>query len=317
VKEDDLLYGAHSGLQKAVRRGDLDLCKTCFDLLWSEKKHRDWLKWRVSSIVLEEAWFFGGKLKRLQKSKSSEEKDWRKFFYELCLIRKVKDAGAIWEIPFNDSDSAELILAEKWRKKYGSPWDADISSLGYSLASACRESRELSEYESMSLEVFESRASMGGMFGDRVVAVGSILLLMTRTVDEAIVDDLIDKGVKSWTKKKGRRPRTVNLPWYVFDMHTQVGKIAMSVVKKKKKELIPDDLLAVWFLLESAYIPESLRVENLETPNAFEEKWWPIHKKSELEQQGGKDMIQIWDDSLRDHIKGIVEWLLEKRGGAE
>jgi hypothetical protein len=47
------ISGCRSGIQKAVRRGDLDLAKTCFDVLWNSREERSWFKWRLPVIVAE------------------------------------------------------------------------------------------------------------------------------------------------------------------------------------------------------------------------------------------------------------------------
>jgi hypothetical protein len=76
MKREDELFGARSGIQKAIRRGDIDLAKTCFDLLWSEKSHQTWLKWRITVLVNEESWWLIGELSDFLSLKTAEEKDW-------------------------------------------------------------------------------------------------------------------------------------------------------------------------------------------------------------------------------------------------
>ena len=317
MKEDDLLYGAHSGIQKAVRRGDLDLCKTCFNLLWSEKKHKSWLKWRLPSIVIEEAWYFSGRLKEFTDKKSEDPDEWLRFLYELTLIRKVKDADAIFYVPDTyKSAEPEAVDRLNWIPKTNDP-TCDIVGLADDLASACNEVRELTPYESSVMKVLKGRARMGGMFGDRIMSLAAILLLTHRGIEEGYIDDLVEVGLKRWVDSHGKRkPKTVNLPWYVFDFHTQVGKIAVSIWRKNKSHKYQiKDLHAVWFYLESGHVPSFMREENLKNPSAFEEKWWPLFKEYSIKKGGGgeKDVKLSWKRTIRDELKGIVEWVLEKR----
>jgi len=316
MNDSDLIWGAHSGLQKAVRRGDLDLCKTCFDLLWSETKHKNWLKWRLPSIVIEEAWYFGGRLKVFNDRRTDDPNEWLKFLYELTLIRKAKDADAVMRIPASYSgDSMEYVESTAWSKKLGDP-PTNIEGISYSIASACRESRKLTKYEEQTLAVLYNRANMGGMLGDRIMSLGGIVLLTNRPIDEARIDDLIDSGLKKWKKEKGRKPRIVNMPWYAFDMHTQVGKIAMSIwTKRKSHKYDIKDFDSTWFYLESGYVPETMRVENRKAPDAFEEKWWPILTQHFFMDEGSsiEKRTSLWNEKIRSEVEGIVAWLLEKR----
>jgi hypothetical protein len=92
MNDADFTYGCRSAIQKGIRRGDLDLVHTCFEELWAEKSQRNWLMWRATTLVMEEAWQMIGEYGELLASGSKEENDWRKFLYRLCFATKSKDA---------------------------------------------------------------------------------------------------------------------------------------------------------------------------------------------------------------------------------
>lgn len=91
LSPSDFLYGCRSGIQKAIRRGDLPLAKQCFDALWANKAQRAWLKWRTVAIVQEECSYYLGELAEFLEKKSDDEREWRRIFYEVTLTLKNKD----------------------------------------------------------------------------------------------------------------------------------------------------------------------------------------------------------------------------------
>ena len=94
ISKDDLTFGSRSGIQKAVRRGDLDLVKTCLDVLWDIPAQSNWLKWRVYTIVIEEAPYMAGELSKVVNSEATKQ-DWYKFFFSLALVPKAKEHIAL------------------------------------------------------------------------------------------------------------------------------------------------------------------------------------------------------------------------------
>jgi len=312
MKEDNLLYGAHSGIQKAVRRGDLDLAKTCFELLWGEKKHRDWLRWRVSSIVLEEAWFMAYELPELYSEKEDANK-WLSFFYGLCLVKKCKDAGAIWNFPVA-IEHEELLAVAGAKEKFGIEENKyDFVEMSDFLSSVVKGSRELSDVESKALAAIKGRARMGGMLSDRIMSLASLILLASRSINVGDIEDLKESGLRRWVSVNGmRKPRTVNLPWYVFDMHTRVGMWAENIVMKRYSEEFSlsskAQLDSMWFFFESAFVPDSLievgEPKHLMSWNQF---WWD--KMVEVEIKG---FPKVWNSGLAKAVENVVNWCIKK-----
>ena len=158
---------------------------------------------------------------------------------------------------------------------------------------------------------------MGGMLGDRQTTIPAMLIIKNRTLTEEAVLSLVKKGISKCGKEA---PRTVNLPWYVFDMHTQVGKIAASIFLKKHKELIPDrkEFESLWLCAESAHTPKHLSGYRkvLDAPSMYDCIWWPVVLKHRLSVGGrpAKECLNLWRTKWRNEMESIVHWLLEKRG---
>jgi len=331
MRQDDLTYGAHSGIQKAIRRGDLDLTKTCLDIMWPVKKERNWLKWRVTVLVEEDVFGMIGELpKFFAKVKglhgAAEAKTWRKFLYELTLCKKAKDAEALYwasELPEQEDDHEELKEFRFWRGMATSPVEVAEEMLKDIVDSKYR---KLSEYELNAVKLLSSRTKMGGMSADRFACVSGMLLVAMRGLDEEAVEEELSSGFKRWKKEKDRKPRTTSLGWYVFDIHTVVGKFASSVFMKRKARkfgLSKEKLHQIWFDLESAWIPTDLMKlvpYNLDGKlTCFDSMWWPYMVKRDLAyaDYSARQVKKLWDTKIRKELKSIVEWCMEKRSDDE
>jgi len=333
VHRDDQLYGARSAIQKGIRRGDLDLVHTCFNLLWSEKTHRQWLWWRVTTLVTEEAWQFCGELGKLLDSKTKEERDWRQFLYRLCLATKNKDAVGLWYyLKFGGEDlevlgHPEFEEMQFWRALATEEGDESYLSVVDSMVDTYRrKARNLDEYEESALMALHRRTKMGGMMGDRQICLSTMTLVYHRGLNaEEILLDVRANAVK-WKEKNGRNnPVDVDIPWYAFDKHTQAGKIAFSIFMKntaQKRKVTADEFWSAWYFLESCKMPKEIWravKANSETPlGIFDCGWWLPFVNIKLAQdssrgRGPKQLAHLWHSHLRDDIKGAVFWILGKR----
>lgn len=325
ISDDDFLYGSRSGIQKAIRRCDLDLAMTCFDALWSVNTHRNWLKWRACTLVTEEAWQMIGELGKLKESMSDDEKDWRKFIYSLTLATKSKDAHGLWEVarlmPELDEEHPEYLAMLAW---WGQCNDNPVTIVD-ELYDACLDVREYSDYERAGMKVLKSRCHMGGMWGDRCITLSTLVMMSARkpiTEKEVKID--VKKGANKWKVRTGRdKPKTVDIPWYCFDMHTQAGKIARSIFMKhkaKKYDIDVEQFNAISFYLESAFNPKGavkwvpkFNHDRKFTP--FETAWWLPHLKDMLQmgKRPPKVIKKMWANGMREDLRGAVNWILEKR----
>lgn len=318
MRADDLIYGCHSAIQKAIRRGDLDLAYTAFNTLWSETKHRNWLRWRMTVLVVEEAWYLSGELAKFYKSVSKDdEKGWKKFIYLLTMVPKAKDAGVL-RYAEKDVDHTEAKEMRYWMEY---PIDEAADSLFQQMKD--EHFGKLTQYELKGASVLRARAKMGGMYDDRVACIAAMVLIGTRRMRKPKVEKVIDETTRQRLKIFNRKPRTVELGWYCFDMHTVVGKMALSISIKKNKNygLAKNDLSNVWFCLESAKVTKNLlQVARLtEKPSFLDNMWWPLYVKNTLSigGQGAKATKELWDSKIRGEVEELVNWCLEKREGDE
>jgi hypothetical protein len=323
VTRDDLTFGSRSGIQKAVRRGDLDLASACFRALWSEKQHRDWLRWRITSIVQEDCLPLIGELasflktaRDLPKDSDEEKEAWRKTVYRAVLFPAQKDASALATLCEKGykSKHPEFVAAAHFSKI--------IEADGYAAAADdavewAEKKRELSPYERDALSLLQKRAAAGGMPGDRHISVVAIPIVVLRGLDPDTVLAASKRGVEAWRAKTGRsKPSPVSLPWYCFDMHTQAGKIAMSALLRREK-WDKGDLQHLWFNYESALLP-SWHIEWGEVtknPPITQCVWWPekMRFRAESRKSTVKDELAQWRESWKPRVKGMVEYILRVR----
>jgi hypothetical protein len=324
----DHTYGCRSGIQKGIRRGDLDLVHTCFEELWRTKDQRNWLMWRATTLVMEEAWQMIGEYGELLTSGSKDKEDWRRFLYRVCLATKSKDAvGLVFSVMkgyesmvnLAHSEMEEMVL---WYHMALESGDEEMLSVSEDLYSTCYQMREFSEYEKKGLDALLRRTKMGGMLGDRQICLSGIILLTFRGINKDEVLDDIKVNAEKWKKEVGgSKPQMVELPWYVFDMHTQAGKIATSIFMKHSSEryhIQYEEFLRVWFFLESAKTPKHLikvKKPEAEEVDAFDSIWWLpfVSQEIKFKDYSPKAVVNIWKTKMRDDIKGAVFWILDKR----
>lgn len=330
ISNDDLIYGARSGIQKAIRRGDLDLAKTCFDLLWGDKSQQNWLKWRMTTLVLEEAWHMAGELNKLQQKEDPTGADYRALIYKLTLCSKSKDAVGLWfiinEFPKVSLDFDEINLMKHWNQRYQANGKDEgmICDEIYETAVGNPEYTELTAYEISALQSMRRRSKMGGMTGDRCICMSAMLLTISRGLDPDLIQSDLKKQAKKWKAIVDRgKPITVEMPWYAFDMHTQCGKIAKSIFGRNKLDhysnLSVEKFSSLWFWCESAFTPPYLlqlkRPQDEQKANCLDTIWYAPYLKRKLPyaQYTAKEVVRLWSRSMRRDIQGCVEWIVNKR----
>jgi len=333
MTDDDFVYGCRSAIQKAIRRGDLDLAHTAFLTLWRDKKQRNWLKWRMPSLVHEEAWQFAGELWGLSNAKfdsaEEEKREYQRLVYKLTVATKSKDATALWFLnnhykkrePFKHSEYADMTYWRAAFEKAGSNPGVTASELYKLLAKG----KSVSDDTLAAMKMMRRRAGMGGMLGDRCICLSGMILAASRGVDTELVQLDVRKKLSEWRNRIGRkRPRLVELPWYAFDMHTQAGKIAVGIFVRNKLKgysgLSEEKFRSVFFWAESSLVPDYL-LANVSpecdgTPSCLESKWYDalLERKLSYGRKKRKAVQKLWNTSMRGDIKGCVEWILEKRG---
>lgn len=327
MNEKDFLYGCHSAIQKAIRRSDLNLAKTAFEAMWSEKEHRNWLKWRFVILAEEDCWQMLGEAARFLAEKPGDnEKDWKRMIYRLCLVDKSKDPEPLSTLAVmhckkpclgrNHVSHPEMKAMLHWIKKME---DSDPSTVAGPLMDWCKEQRDLSEYEYGALRIAKSRVHQGGMLADRIACLGAMILITLRGLPEETITNHIKECEET---RIVARPRGIVLPWYVFDMHTQAGQMALNVFMKRRAGSYPAGLTkgivdCLWFFYESAvHAHENLIPFKADAkPTCFESMWWPVFIKetTHFGKVTAKKAKQIWDEQMKDDIRRLVTWALDKR----
>jgi len=331
MTDNDLIYGARSGIQKAIRRGDLDLCKTSFDLIWPEKEHRNWLKWRTPVLIGEEAFHFAGEAAQLIKEKSNDEEAWRKLLYRLTLIRKNKDAGGLEflgrmeKIPGEENFSRQHLWELRQMRAAYAMGD-DPGTAATALFKEFTEKNIITSYWLAGMEVLRNRVFAGGMLGDRWMLVASLILMASRPCSKKKITSEEKWGIKRWVTSAGKRkPRMMDLPWYVFDMHTQAGKIVLSAFAKHYQEQFKfastRGVEVVWFHMESGLIPDDFQVPvdvDEETVGCVQSSWWPLATETALRLHLSKwasvdDFRTAGWPLMQEKLESLVQWALERR----
>lgn len=312
---ETLLWAAKSGIQKAIRRSDLNLAKTCFDILWKEAKGRSWLKWRLPILTEEEAWYFTPEchffLKKHSdlKNPESERKHWLKFIYTLSLIPKSKDSEPLYFLAISDAKppNAEVADFRKLLKDHKGQSAYDIAKALSQRAMS--DDIGLTEYELAGIELMVSRSKSGGLPTDPWACLSCIYLIYNRGIGEYEVQAKIKEAYKAVS---GKPEPLSELPWWIFDMHTRIGKKAIRRFPLTGElDFMSHDLLeTVVFLFESAYVPrEKLNAQEVKTEtDCFETILWVPYMKNELAGHGkpAKEIKRLWKDSIRPKLEKTI-----------
>lgn len=196
----------------------------------------------------------------------------------------------------------------------------DPSKIVEVVAEFCRTCK-LSAYEEAAIELLRNRTYQGGMLDDRQGCLTMMIMIAIRRLDKKEVRKSIDDSVEKYMVQKKIPKNLGTIPWYAFDMHTQVGKIVLSILGKRKCPgwgITKDQLAQLWWSFESSIVPPSQTqyAPFKLNPTMFESIWWIPALKADLKQVGlpdAKKASQNWNKLYREEVKGVVEWLLKKR----
>jgi hypothetical protein len=248
-------------------------------------------------------------------SEKEERWTWLKAVVRGAIMQKQKDAAALQWLAMQDvqePEHDELIMACDWfdvlRKKEDPSYVADR------LHETMDGVIDFTDYEKAAFDLLRKRAGMGGMMVDRRTAIAAMILIYFRRLNPNDIEAGMDFGTKRLGDQK--KLKTSELPWYAFDKHTQLGKIALANIAKKNK-VDPDVLWQVWFHCESAYVPNDLckwsKVKEL--PDVWESMWWPVMLKKVLavNDKTPRENNAWWFSEMQDKARGAVEWLIDKR----
>ena len=326
MTKQDLLYACRSGIQKAIRRGDLDLGRTCLAISFNELKDYNWLQWRLPAIVQEEAVHMLGETAEFLAGQPEDEKEWRKFLYTLILTPKNPDASALLRFYMAEatSDHPEFQAAQEYLSRAADP-EADLRTIALDIGTdylAARPDGDFSLYEARAIDLLVARTVAGGKEFDRRNILTSLILIAARGMPKDKVRKLQKQALDPYLAS-GKKPQMIELPWYVFDMHTSIGLEALGMVGRKWAQKVPfadyDFIKMLWFTMESGLIPpaQAHYVDFKEGPTIFESIWQIQAIRARLSVIEGKtpqDLVKLWK-KIQPDLKAAVEVVLQKRGG--
>lgn len=328
VVTDTVIYGARSGIQKAIRRGEPTLAKTCFDILWDVPAHKKWLLWRLPVLVFEDCWTMAGELAEVQQSvrslsDSDKKKEWLKFLIRLTIANKNQDASHLWYLALHggmDFDHKEYGLMESLAEKAGRSKPDKIPYFVVMDFLKNETGIELGEYEEAACKTIDARRTSGGMVSDQWNALAAILLVHTRRLPKEEILQMLDKQKQVYKDEKIGKLSA--LPIYCFDMHTRPGMLAKRVFLKNHKTKLmfdEDHLDTLWFQAESAMIGTRVKpphfVLSKNSRPSWKESMWEESKLESLARWYGvsiSEMLKHWEQN-RQKMFDIVEWAIKKQ----
>lgn len=323
------IYGARSGIQKAIRRGDPSLSKTCFDIIWPETEHRNWLMWRLPVLVFEDCWTMAGELAKAQNNARGLSGDklrehWLKFIIRLTIAVKNQDAAWLWYIAAKDTKpypNPEFAAMKEIADRIPDDKPAKLPRVVVDEIISRYATHELTDYELDACSVIEGRRTSGGMASDQWNALAAQVLIHVRGLPEEPVLAMIESQRELY---RGDRISTLDsLPWYCFDMHTRPGLMAMRVwLKNYKTSLFCDEdhIMTAWFQFESAKVgPKVLAKATKFSPNSsdiadWKTSMWLHEKVDSLARWYGvssQELMQKWGESV-GKVEDLVVWALKK-----
>jgi len=337
MKRDTYLYGARSGIQKAIRRGNLPLAKTCFEELWRDTEHRNWLVWRTQVLVEEDVRWMIGEYMELQRAQDVLSEDGKKqallrLILRLCLVPKNRDSQSLMWLAENtepeDGEHVELATL----RRYVPLIQGNAEEGALRIYNDCQEARKLRIYERRALLEQRRRAGYsGGMPFDRRSNCAGMVLVWLRGLNQEDVYAEISRATADWCFQRGygriqnpmvfpierQEMERVRLPWYAFDMHTRPGKRALRYVPRILGRQYPwlnsERLLRLWYALESSMYPrEQIRLvknNREERPSPIACVWWHrmrIEWALTIPGVSLRELLVAWRESIRPVLKDEV-----------
>lgn len=323
-----LIYGARSGIQKSIRRGEPSLTKTCFDIICSDPKHEQWLSWRLPVLVFEDCWPLLGDLALMQsiakgKSKAEKRDLMFRFLIKLAISTKNQDAAWLWFIAAHGKREYEHVEFRAMREIAKFIFDDKPADLPYETVLEILSkytTRNLTEYEKNACLVAEGRRKSGGMASDQWNALAAVVLIHLRGIEEMCIESMVAEQKKVFS---GEKITFLNeLPLCCFDMHTRPGLLAMKVwLKNHKTSLLCDNehLATSWFQLESAKLgdrvkPEFVDYSDQASPTTIQSMWEQAKLEAIANWYGVSvnEMIAHWDEQ-KGKVFELVRWALTKQ----
>lgn len=325
---------ARIGLAVAIRRFDLSLLKTCFDILWGKDPislDRNWLRWRLPIIIMHEACYLMGEYvefqNRITKQKivvnsKQEERAYRAFLYKLSAAFKCKDALALYGLiqKLEVEPEERYIIDMELTKSYW--WLRELDRVGSNELVCSKLFRYLvhEEYPPGFFNVAKEKycfdavyylmnfATSIGTDRDRRVAICNAILYGRRPMIKESIKKLWDNRIDLLLKDpKIKKPSTVQLPWYAY-LDSEIGE---KVIRKFKDK--GDLVKLLWLMVEICRVPKSAMiikpVDHATRSDNVESVWWIPFVKSTLRINDDitpKAMMQSWNEYYALECEDLV-----------
>jgi len=292
-----------SAVQKAIRRGDLGVLRWSLDRVWRRPEGRAWLCRRLPILAGEELWShvgwagYTGRIGQALVKRPGAEQAARVVLEgaaaALAAAVKNKDAEGLQTLARWGEDlpasvgalTAALQAGQALRVAVitfallgqgGDPWTV---LLGWAATHGTTESV-------LVVEEARARYGRGALEDDQRLFVGA-----------AVLAALYPEQVATHIELHPVEAFAVPPDWVVADMHTDLGRRALSRVAKARN--IPRETLStLWFYMESA------RLDRERTDG-----WWPTAVETILQRHGFAsvgDARQTWE-WLRSEIQHEIE----------
>ena len=335
MNRHQIIEGAKAGLEVGVRRGDLDLVKTCWDLMHDDERDpQAWITWRLPYIVQVEAFHMLGECARMEATLPDEldtEAAQLKFIKRLALAKKSKDVGALRFMVMNACQDDPLMDIDEFRiyaETVERLKEEPIETVADDLYETVR--RELGvhgEYALTALKLLRGRALLGGKLLDRYNNLAAMVMIGSRGLDEDETQKDITKGARRWFTRIGekRLPRTVELPWYVWGKDTGIGQQALRTWEREHGGETPGMTVgmvaALMHCLETTKTPVSMinyqdgklrGFAPLDTVWWLDAIRWTLTAADETRKYTPKDQGELWREKIRGQLQEIIENLVEQ-----
>lgn len=303
----NFVWGSKSAIQKAIRRSDGPMLTQAFETLW--EWDRQWLLWRMPVLAAEEVWPLLGKTHATvlevkgylkgepgPRASAMVKKKVGDVIREMCASEKEKSPGGLcglasdaWAKKYEPSNDDEL-RDRQWRAMRRLIKMVEEGQTREAWRVLSEKADKATEERRLIVTGAKYRYFAGGMSGDQMLLLGAAVIALT----EKELPKLKKKKL-SWVERTGE------WPWYVYDMHTKLGKNALKQVMEQQGIRSYWWLANVWFEMESGWTDRM----------AHTAYWWMEHDR--VFQHVMKMNEEKWkkEGGLRDAVKETVEGLLE------
>lgn len=217
---DTRIENVKIGLVLAVEDSDLNLAKTCFDLLW--KQEREYLCWRIPAMLAQQTVHLAGELAlAMQKlehlSGDSDREDvWRRLYYQMVITGLSKDAAGLYHLGklqrASWSKHREFKLAHEAENHSVPPQrTAQIYLRSFTTNVDWPEFKEWTKYEEAAVRELHARAVTQGLVSELYAMVNAIMLIGLRGLPEQTIIKRLREETKTALKRLNGDPKTIEL----------------------------------------------------------------------------------------------------------